>query len=265
MRSRQQRISQNLPVPSVPSLIPMESTADYVRRRRLSKQEATTAKRKRFVKKLILAILPFTLILAGLTFVSMGVFRYIEQESLLSVFFEARKRPIADFNGVIWTPPTQPVTPPPTTVPEIKDGRLVTPFYYIGAQLGTLRLPRVQVDAKVLQGDSEAEFRVGVGHYTGSYLPGQGGNILLSGHRSMYLRNIEYAAVGDIVEFETTYGIFTYQVRTIKIIKDTDVSIAEQTGREILTMYTCYPFSVIGNSVQRFVVICDLIDQEVYT
>ena len=49
----------------------------------------------------------------GLTLLSIGVFRYIEQESILAVFLYSREAAgDIDFHGVDWTPETVPIDQP---------------------------------------------------------------------------------------------------------------------------------------------------------
>jgi LPXTG-site transpeptidase (sortase) family protein len=100
---------------------------------------------------------------------------------------------------------------------------------------------------------------LGVGHYTGSFLPGQGGNILIAGHRTKAkFLNFKNLKIGDLVDFETSYGQYYYKVKAFKIIKGDDQSIADDTEAEQLTLYTCYPFYYKGTATKRFVVICSV-------
>ena len=212
----------------------------------------------------------------GLTLLSIGVFRYIEQESILAVFLYSREAAgDIDFHGVDWTPETVPIDQPallpleplPTevVVPQEPEKRLKVPFYYVGEQFALLTIPTVDIKVGVFQGDRDSELRLGAGHYTGSFFPGQNGNILIAGHRNGIFRNFEYLKTGESILVETTYGKFTYRVDELRIIEGTDNSIAADTEQEQLTLYTCYPFTYFGNAPQRYVVICSLIESEVFT
>lgn len=142
---------------------------------------------------------------------------------------------------------------PEATVAE----RLVVPFYYIDDPIGTIRIPSASIDVTVYQDDNEQNISRGAGHYLGSFLPGQDGNILIAGHRTWdVFYKFKYLEIGDVVYFETTYGYYVYQVDRFVIIEGTDDSIATDGGFEQLTMYTCYPFDYKGNAPQRYVVIC---------
>ena len=228
----------------------------------------------RRLRQLGLAFIPFICVLAGLVLISIGLCRYLEQDSLLSIFLISRESADRqDWRGDNWGVGGRP-TPTPTAAPllvlpteaagETYNGRLVVPFFYIGDQFGTLRIPSVELEVGLFQGDSEAEFRKGAGHYTGSYFPGQNGNILIAGHRTSFFRSFEYLAAGDLVYVETTYGLFTYRIDELRIIDGGDQSVAADTPQEQLTLYTCYPFVYFGNAPQRFVVICSLVESEIY-
>lgn len=145
----------------------------------------------------------------------------------------------------------------PPAVGQSDADRLVVPFYSIDDPIGTLRIPSVDIEVTVYQDDNPQNITRGGGHYLGSFLPGQGGNILIAGHRSRAVfYNFKALEPGDLVYFETTYGYYVYQVDRFQIIEGSDDSIAAETAVEQLTMYTCYPFDYKGNAPQRYVFFC---------
>ncbi|NCC76408.1 MAG: class D sortase [Clostridia bacterium] len=234
----------------------------------------------RRVQRAALAVLPYILFLTGLALATLGILSYLEHESPLALFITSRDavHALADPGQPNLTgsaagtsdaasndPGTAANLANPAWPALTKDatGRLIVPFFYIGDPFGTIRIPDVEIDVTAYHGDSETEFRKGVGHYAGSFYPGQGGNILIAGHRNSFFRNFEYLEIGDLVTFETTYGLFEYTITEFLIIKGTDNSIAKDTTKEQLTMYTCYPFTYIGNAPERYVVIAELTHSEV--
>ncbi len=243
---------------------------DHYRRR--SRVYHEKRRRARLIKQLSLAVVPFVLVLVGLLLISIGFFRYVENESVLALFLLNRdSAALHDFSGDAWgevTPTVEETLPEMeshtiSTEAENSGERLKVPFYYIGQQFASLRIPSIDVDLPVFQGDREREFSRGVGHFPGSFFPGQNGNILLAAHRTGNFRTFEYIEAGDPVHMETTYGTFVYQVDEIRITDGDDMSIAANTSTERLTMYTCYPFEYFGNAPQRYVVICSLVESEV--
>ncbi|HPQ46801.1 MAG TPA: class D sortase [Clostridia bacterium] len=221
--------------------------------------------------RLFLFSIPYLLFMVGLILISIGFFRYVENESMLALFLTDRGRNTAihlessSWSDELPTPAAIPTQLPaitevphekPETVHDSADDRPIIPFFYVGDKIGVLSIPAADILVDVFQGDRENELRLGAGHYTGSYLPGQGNNILIAGHRTTYFRNFEYVEVGDEITFTTTYGAYDYYVKEIKIIEGSDNSVARETESEQLTLYTCYPFIYFGNAPNRYVLIC---------
>ncbi len=66
-------------------------------------------------------------------------------------------------------------------------------------------------------GEKRGEFKSGAGHFTGSMLLGQGGNVVLSGHRNMSFRKLENVNKSDLIKFAKPYGEFVYEETGFKI------------------------------------------------
>ncbi|MBE6050205.1 MAG: class D sortase [Clostridium sp.] len=131
----------------------------------------------------------------------------------------------------------------------------------IGEVFAKLKIDSVNLYEEIAHGDSEEELRNKIGHYSGSTLPGEGGNCILCAHRNTAFRPLENVQVNDNVEIETKYGTYKYKVDEIKIIKDlNDASPLQVSDKEMLTLYTCYPFSYIGSSPYRIVFRCSFIE-----
>ena len=124
----------------------------------------------------------------------------------------------------------------------------------IGTQFATLKIPKLDLEKPVIYGDSPKELRMGVGHYVGSTLPGEGGNVVLSGHRDTALKKLKDLKIGQSIFIETNWGNYEYRVKEINIVEPTDHYVLDPTNYEKLTLYTCYPFNYIGHAPNRFVV-----------
>lgn len=211
-------------------------------------------------------MIPFIIFITGLSLVSTGVIAYVENESILAVLITSRDHAASvDLHGLDSSGNAISVSAEKATVVLTPGEKLQVPFYYQGEQFGTIHISSVDIDVNVYQGDAEDELRLGAGHYIASMFPGQNGNIVVASHRTTYFRNFENLKTGDLVEFETTYGHFTYEVREIKILDKDFYAPAKPTDKEQLTLYTCYPFTYIGNAPSRFFVLCDLIGSELNT
>ena len=121
-------------------------------------------------------------------------------------------------------------------------------------QFATIIIPDVNLKKPIIHGDSQSDLAKGVGHYPGSTLPGEGGNVVLSAHRGTAFKNLEEIKIGDPVFIETDWGTYEYKVKKINIVDKNAHHVVDPTDHEQLTMYTCYPFNYIGPAPKRFVV-----------
>ncbi len=130
----------------------------------------------------------------------------------------------------------------------------------IDKQFGTLEIKNRGVDAKLFFGDGYVPLRNGVGVYAGSFIPGYGKTILVSGHNNTYFNGLKNVKTGDIVKIRTSYGNYEYQINKTRIADANDKSTYDLgANEENLVMYTCYPFDELGLTEQRFFVYADKI------
>lgn len=152
----------------------------------------------------------------------------------------------------------QPTDTQETSVPTPVVGKAVT-FPKLGESFGSLSIPSAKIDFPLLQGDYDEQLAKGVGHFDGSKFPGEGGNIVLAGHRETVFKTLGRIKVGDPVDVRTTYGTYQYRVTELKIVEANDRSIVLPSNVEKLTLYTCYPFNTLGYKPQRYIVWAELI------
>ena len=104
----------------------------------------------------------------------------------------------------------------------------------------------------VVEGASVADLKNGPGHIPGTALPGQVGNVVISGHRTTYgapFNRFGDLAAGHTVVLETQEGWFTYTVRATSVVAPTAVEVTlpvpgEPTAKptqRLLTLTTCHP------------------------
>jgi sortase A len=130
-----------------------------------------------------------------------------------------------------------------------------------GSSIGELKFDSLGLEVPVVQGTHQSELKKGAGHYAASALPGQGGNVVLSGHRETTFRKLKNIKKGDKLTFSTPYGDFVYETTDFKIVKADDKSIIVPTDYETLTLTTCYPFDYIGDAPNRFIIYTKLISK----
>ena len=123
-----------------------------------------------------------------------------------------------------------------------------------GGVIGEIQVPRLQLKAIVVQGDSHTILRRAVGHIPETALPGASGNVVLAGHRDTFFRPLRNIRLGDAITLKTTDGAFQYLVESTKVVPANDVAVLNATTGRTLTLITCFPFDYIGPAPNRYVV-----------
>lgn len=102
-------------------------------------------------------------------------------------------------------------------------------------------ISKINLDAPILEGTTKEILRRGVGHFTSTSK--WDGNVVLAAHNRGYKYNffqeIKRLEIGDIIEYQTEQGKRTYEVCGKEKIKETDLSILENTKENKLTLITC--------------------------
>jgi sortase A len=124
-----------------------------------------------------------------------------------------------------------------------------------------LRIPKIGLEVPVLEGTSDLILNRGVGHVAGTALPGEQGNVAITGHRDGFFRPLKDVALGDTIEVQRGAGgqVDRYVVRNIKIVYPNDTSVLSKTTDSTLTLITCYPFYFVGSAPQRYIVQASLL------
>lgn len=120
--------------------------------------------------------------------------------------------------------------------------------------IGRLDIPRLGVSAIVIEGIGRNTLRRAVGHIPGTALPGEAGNVGISGHRDTFFRPLRNIQRNDIITLTTLLGEYRYRVVSTKIVGPNDIAVLDPSGNEILTLVTCYPFYFVGSAPNRFIV-----------
>ena len=129
-----------------------------------------------------------------------------------------------------------------------------------GKPIGTILIPRIDLDAVVVQGTDTASLQKGPGHYPDTALPGQGKTIGVAGHRTTYLapfRHIDQIEPGDEVVIEAPYGDFIYGVTKTEIVDPEDVGIVDNVGFERLVLTACHP---LYSAAERYAIFARLVE-----
>jgi sortase A len=146
----------------------------------------------------------------------------------------------------------------------------------IGAVLGRVEIPRLDISAIVRQGVDADVLSKAVGHVPSTALAGATGNFAIAAHRDTLFRGLKDIQIGDLVKFQSPAGSYTYKVAGTRIVLPSDISVLRADGggvipvtstqREnadrILTMITCYPFYYVGSAPKRFIVEAQLVSKD---
>ena len=110
-----------------------------------------------------------------------------------------------------------------------------------------LQIPRLNVDAPVVQGDGWEQLKKGVGQHIGSSDPGQNGNVVLSAHNDVYgelFRYLDQLQPGDEIIVYTQQRQYVYVVDRTVLVEPTAVEVMASTGSPTVTLISCYPYLV---------------------
>ncbi|MEI9976005.1 MAG: class D sortase [Ignavibacteriota bacterium] len=120
-----------------------------------------------------------------------------------------------------------------------------------------LTIPRIGLSSVVVEGAGARELKLGPGHIARTPFPGKGGNFAVAGHRDTFFRALRSIRTNDVVRVQRNDREFQYRVVSTKIVSPQDVEVLDPTGRETLTLVTCYPFDYVGSAPKRFIVRAD--------
>lgn len=116
-------------------------------------------------------------------------------------------------------------------------------------------------DWDALEKDMQEALKDGVVHYPGTSLPGQTGNVVITGHSSYFpwdpgrFKDV-FALLHDVVEGDKiviyyNQDKYLYEVDNIKIILPEEIDVLKQTPDDRITLITCTP---VGTNLKRLIV-----------
>jgi len=106
----------------------------------------------------------------------------------------------------------------------------------------------------IMEGTDRRTLRRAVGHIPGTPLPGQPGNVVITGHRDTFFRGLRNIHQDDEITLTTLNGTFRYRVDFTEVVGPQDTAVLDHSDDAILTLVTCYPFYYVGPAPKRFVV-----------
>src|SRR3989344_6140241 len=138
-----------------------------------------------------------------------------------------------------------------------------------------ISIPVLDINAPVTFGvnntakEVAASLENGVIQINGTSLPGQTGNIYITGHSSNYVwvkgdynsifAILDKLVVGDLVYINYNGATYEYQIFNREIVLPNDTSMLKSTNDSRLTLVTCWP---VGTSLKRLVLLANQIQPD---
>jgi sortase A len=175
-----------------------------------------------------------------------------------------------DASSATTLPPTTvaTTTPPPTTAPPTTTTTTTLPRQTTqpvpppadargpenNPPIGRIAIPRIGLDSQLEQGIRLTTLDRGPGHWPGTAMPGEIGNVVVAGHRTSHgaeFRDLDDLQPGDEVVFTTATGVHTYRVTGTQIVQPDALWIVNPTDTPTATLFACHP---LGSTAERIVV-----------
>jgi sortase A len=146
---------------------------------------------------------------------------------------------------------------------------------------GRLHIPAIEVDSPFIEGIRINTLDYGPGHWPGTAMPGELGNVVVAGHRTSHnadFRRLDELLPGDqvIFDLDATEGFeradgvpvsvpepdnytgkHVYLVHSVEIVTPDSMWVVTQDYRHSATLFACHP---PGSVAERIVVFLDLVD-----
>lgn len=142
-----------------------------------------------------------------------------------------------------WAQPVSP-TAPVSRLAAYEEGKGIARIYF-----PTLGKDQVHV---VVEGVGQEDLKTGPGHYPGTDLPGQIGNVVISGHRTTYgapFNRVDELRTGNAIVIETQSFFYTYTVTALTVVPPDAIGETDHVPgqpqavatQRLLTLTTCNP------------------------
>src|SRR5262245_40933592 len=126
--------------------------------------------------------------------------------------------------------------------------------------LTRVSIPKISLDAIIVEGTSHRQLKLGPGHLKDTATPGEMGNSVISAHRDTFFRHLYELNKGDEIIVKRLGRTFTYQVISKKIVEPDDTTVLAPSTDAKLTLITCYPIYYIGPAPKRLVITSKLVE-----
>jgi LPXTG-site transpeptidase (sortase) family protein len=129
-----------------------------------------------------------------------------------------------------------------------------------GGAFARIVAPAMGLDAVVVKGTRTQDLKKGPGWIVRTDLPGETGNVGISGHRTTYghpFGRIDELKIGDTVDVYSRFRRYRYAVERTIVVRPNRVDVIAHTETPQLTMTACHP---PYSAAYRIVVQAKLVD-----
>ena len=123
-----------------------------------------------------------------------------------------------------------------------------------------ISVDRIGAEAIVLRGASGEALAFGPALLNETSRPGERGTSVMAAHRDTHFAFLQYVKLGDLITVTRDDGLqFTYRATTIRVVDARNSGIDAHAAGFHLVLSTCYPFNVITQGTQRYLVEAELV------
>jgi sortase A len=198
----------------------------------------------------------YPLLIIGLF--ALGIYGYVSLDAKVFQAYETwrfqqalKNLGASDAQGRKLHPPPSPLTS--AAANPVRAGSMAS-VVRAGIPLGQIEVSSIGLAVMILEGTDGRTLRRAVGHIPGTALPGEQGNIGIAGHRDTFFRPLRNIHMDDEITLTTLKGVYRYRVDSMKLVEPEDTVVLNNSGDDMLTLVTCYPFYYVGPAPKRFIV-----------
>lgn len=113
-----------------------------------------------------------------------------------------------------------------------------------GVGLGKIEIPKLGITEHMFEGVELSTLDYGPGHWPGTAMPGQNGNMVIAGHRVSHTHpflHINDLVTGDEVFFTVGGMRYRYEVSGSLVVDPDAIWITDTTPTPTATLFACHP------------------------
>ena len=111
--------------------------------------------------------------------------------------------------------------------------------------IALLSIPKIKLEVVVVEGTKSSDLLYAVGHFTGTALPGEKGNVAIAGHRTFvsgqFFKRLDELGPGDTIEMEYNGNHYVYRITETWVVLPDETWVIGETKESVITLVTCTP------------------------